>query len=239
MQPNNVRQHGFTLLGLLFLVAVMGVGMAALGAMWHTAAQREKERELLFAGDQYRRAIESFWKASRKGEERLPKNLDELLEDPRFPNTVRHLRRLYPDPMTGSQEWGMVKGADGGIAGVHSLFDGKPFQRANFPPAYSEFAELPNYRAWVFRFAAGAPTEAAAATDAALSEATPADAQNTNDPSRQGEQSDTPEWMKKAGACHANRIQGNLACQAISGEAARTQCANAVSRQFSECLAAR
>jgi len=32
----------------------MGVALAALGTMWHTASQREKERDLLFVGDQYR-----------------------------------------------------------------------------------------------------------------------------------------------------------------------------------------
>jgi type II secretory pathway pseudopilin PulG len=50
-------QRGFTLLGLLFLLAGMGVAMAALGTMWHTASQRDKERDLLFVGDQYRQAI--------------------------------------------------------------------------------------------------------------------------------------------------------------------------------------
>jgi len=148
------RQGGFTLLGLLFLVAGLGVAMAALGTVWHSAAQREKERDLLFVGDQYRRAIESFWSVPlpEGTPRRLPKHFAELLLDPRFPNTVRHLRRLYRDPMTGGAEWGLLKGPDGGIAGVVSLSDGKPFKRANFPSAYARFEDAQSYRDWVFQF---------------------------------------------------------------------------------------
>lgn len=147
-------QDGYTLLGVLFLVAGLGVGMAALGTVWHTAAQREKERDLLFVGDQYRRAIESYWTIPLPAGavRRLPKNFSELLADPRFPNTVRHLRRLYRDPMTGEIEWGLVKEPDGGISGVYSLSDGKPFKRSNFHVAYGDFQEAESYREWVFRF---------------------------------------------------------------------------------------
>lgn len=148
------RQRGFTLLGLLFLVAGLGVAMAALGTVWHTAGQREKERDLLFVGEQYRRAIESFWTTPLPvgTPRRLPKDFAELLLDPRFPDTVRHLRRAYHDPMTGSTEWGLLKGPDGGIAGVYSLSEGEPFKRANFPVAYGQFGEAQTYRDWVFRF---------------------------------------------------------------------------------------
>ena len=163
-------QGGFGLLGLLFLVAGLGVAMAALGTMWHTAAQREKERDLLFVGDQYRRAIESFWTVPLPvgTVRRLPKNFSELLTDPRFPNTVRHLRRVYRDPMTGTSEWGLLKGPDGGIAGVYSQSESAPFKRANFPAAYDQFEEAQRYRDWVFLFdaekAAGAAGQGAKGT---------------------------------------------------------------------------
>ncbi|MBU1223084.1 MAG: type II secretion system protein [Gammaproteobacteria bacterium] len=149
-----IRQRGFTLLGLLFLVAGLGVAMAALGTVWHSAAQREKERDLLFAGDQYRRAVESFWNVPLPvgTPRRLPKNFAELLLDPRFPQTVRHLRHLYRDPMTGDAEWGLLKGPDGGISGVLSLSDGTPFKRANFPSDYARFEDAQSYRDWVFQF---------------------------------------------------------------------------------------
>lgn len=170
-------QAGLTLLGLLFLVAGMGVALAALGTMWHTAAQREKEKELLFIGNQYRHAIESFWNKS-PGVKRLPKDLDELLSDPRFPNTVRHLRRVYRDPMTGSSEWGLVKEAVGGISGVYSLSEGKPFKTAGFSASDDAFREATSYREWVFRFDFGkaekdAQKAAASAKPAASAAAAP------------------------------------------------------------------
>jgi type II secretory pathway pseudopilin PulG len=132
----------------------MGVAMAALGTLWHSAAQREKERELLFAGNQYRRAIESFWTRPLPAgtPRRLPKDFGELLSDPRFPDTVRHLRRAYRDPMTGSAEWGLVKETDGGISGVYSLSADKPFKRANFPAGLEDFLEAETYGDWIFRF---------------------------------------------------------------------------------------
>jgi type II secretory pathway pseudopilin PulG len=148
------RQAGFSFLGLLFLLAGLGVALAALGTMWSTAAQREKEQDLLFIGDPYRRAIESFWKIPLPvgTPRRLPKNFDQLLEAPRFPNTVRHLRRVWRDPMTASTEWGLVKEPDGSISGIHSLSTSQPFKSGNFPPEYEQFREVGSYRDWVFRF---------------------------------------------------------------------------------------
>ena len=35
----------------------MGVALAGTGMVWHTQVRREKERELLFVGNQFRRAI--------------------------------------------------------------------------------------------------------------------------------------------------------------------------------------
>lgn len=147
-----MRQNGFTFIGILFLIAGLGVAMAALGTMWQTLSQREKERELLFIGDQFRLAIESFWKAPAGGIKRLPKDFDEMLSDPRFPNTVRHLRRVYRDPMTGDVAWGVVKEPDGGITAVYSLSEGKPFKTAHFPATYAGFEKAQTYQDWVFFF---------------------------------------------------------------------------------------
>lgn len=234
-------QSGFTLLGLLFAIAIMGMSLAAAGTLWHTASQRQKEQELLFAGDQYRRAIESFWNMPlpEGTPRRLPKTFDELVEDPRFSHTVRHLRRIYPDPITRSVEWGVEKGPDGGIAGVYSLSEGKPFKKANFPSLYQAFDGQPAYRDWKFIFVAGNPVAAAVASDAALPAGAPDGAANENSATAEIESPADTERRNKVGACHAARIQGNLACQAVleqSGQAAWSACANPVSAQFSKCM---
>ena len=151
MRLQHPRQQGVTLLGLLFVIAGISIGMTATATLWSTAVQREKEQELLFIGNQYRQAIESFWQKP-SGIQRLPKNFDELLEDPRYPDTVRHLRKLYRDPMTGSTEWGTVKGNDGGITGVYSMSTEMPMKRGNFPVIYQDFKEAKSYQEWIFRF---------------------------------------------------------------------------------------
>src|SRR5207244_6294275 len=58
------KQAGFTIIGILIIVAVMGAGLAATGTLFSHAAQREKERELLFAGNQIRQAIASYYRRS-------------------------------------------------------------------------------------------------------------------------------------------------------------------------------
>ena len=55
-----IAQRGFTYVGLLLAVALAGVALAAAGTLWSTVAQRDRELELLFVGDQYRRAIGSY-----------------------------------------------------------------------------------------------------------------------------------------------------------------------------------
>jgi hypothetical protein len=153
------------LVGLLFMLVALGVAMATLGTVWHMAAQREKEKELLFIGEEFRHAIASYWQAGPLGQRRLPKEIEELLRDPRFPNTVRHLRRIYRDPMTGSLEWGVVKDESGAILGVYSRSDRAPIKQAGFTKEQAEFEQASSYRKWVFQFqpdqAGGKPAEPA------------------------------------------------------------------------------
>lgn len=149
-EPSCERQRGFTLLLLLFLIAGFGVALAALGTLWHTHVQREKESELLFVGDQYRRAIESYYRQTPGTVKKYPPDFAALLQDPRFPLPVRHLRRLYRDPVSGSEEWGVLKAADGGILGVHSLSQAEPRKKAGFPARYSSFEGKRTYSEWQF-----------------------------------------------------------------------------------------
>jgi type II secretory pathway pseudopilin PulG len=103
----------------LFFVAIVGVGLVAISTVWSTAAKRDREAELLFIGRQFQIAIASYFKAS-PGAKQLPESLDDLLEDKRFPNVRRHLRKIYIDPMTRRPDWGLVK-VGSRIAGVYSL----------------------------------------------------------------------------------------------------------------------
>lgn len=133
------------------MVAVMGVGLASVGNVWQTTAKREKEEELLFIGDEFRRAIASFYSQTPAGQvPRYPRSLDELVQDSRFPTPVHHLRRIYRDPITGSTDWGLVKTPDGGIQGVHSLSPAMPLKTSGFRDIDEDFAGKPRYDEWVF-----------------------------------------------------------------------------------------
>lgn len=144
------RQRGFTYIGALVLVALLGIGLAAAGQVWHTAQKREKERELLFIGQQFRLALYQYAKQTPDKGKRAPSSLEELLRDPRHPVTLRHLRKIYPDPMTGTAEWGLVKGPGGEILGVHSLSAEEPLKKANFALADRRFEGTKKYSDWVF-----------------------------------------------------------------------------------------
>ncbi|MBF8745190.1 MULTISPECIES: type II secretion system protein [Pseudomonas putida group] len=140
---------GFTYLGVLLLIAVSSVALAASGTLWSSVAQREHERQLLWVGGQYAQALRSYYRAS-PGLAQYPQELTDLLVDNRFPEARRHIRRLYPDPITGSDEWGVVRAIDGRITGVHSRSDATPFKRSGFDSQWSGFEGLEHYSDWQF-----------------------------------------------------------------------------------------
>ncbi|WDY60110.1 type II secretion system protein [Pseudomonas sp. PSKL.D1] len=140
---------GFTYLGVLLLIAVSSVALAASGTVWSSVTQREKERQLLWVGGQYAQALRSYYRAS-PGLAQYPQDLADLLEDNRFPQARRHIRRLYPDPITGSDDWGLLRAIDGRITGVHSKSDATPFKRGNFDTQWSGFEGLEHYSDWQF-----------------------------------------------------------------------------------------
>ncbi len=138
--------RGFTYVGMLIFVALAGAGMAAFGELASHAAQREKEAELLFRGNAYRAAVESYYRK----EQRYPQSLEQLLEDKRFPMPVRHLRRLYADPMTGAPDWALVEAPGGGFMGVHSRSEDAPIKTGNFSVKDQVFADAQRYADWKF-----------------------------------------------------------------------------------------
>ena len=144
---NAGKQKGFTYVGFLIVVALSGAGLAAYGEIASHQAQREKETELLFRGEQIRNAIASYYRK----EQRYPQALAELLEDKRYPMPVRHLRRLYRDPMSGEADWGVVEApGNGGIMGVHSRSEAEPIKSGNFSEKNQEFAKATKYAEWTF-----------------------------------------------------------------------------------------
>jgi hypothetical protein len=139
-------------MALLVFVAVMGIGLGATGVVFHQQAQREKEKQLLFAGDQFRRAIGLYYENSPGSVKRFPPTLNDLLQDERYLTVQRYLRRIYFDPMTGQADWVLIPAPDGGIMGVHSALAGRPIKMEGFPPGYEAFKDKESYAEWKFQY---------------------------------------------------------------------------------------
>lgn len=141
-------QRGSSYIGVLLLVAALGVGLARAGADLVVQERREREAALLVIGAQFQAAIARYYDSAPGG--RYPSALSDLVEDNRSGATLRHLRRVYADPLDSSSEWGLVAGPDKTIVGVFSQAPGQPIKQANFPPGYEGFNEKSSYAEWIF-----------------------------------------------------------------------------------------
>jgi type II secretory pathway pseudopilin PulG len=131
---------------------MIGLALAAVGEVASTAAQREREAQLLWVGHEYRAAIRRFFRQRRA----FPHALEELLgAAPDAPVQVRYLRRLYPDPMTNAVDWVLVTAPDGGIMGVASSSKRAPLKTGHFDDADQDFADAKSYGDWKFTFLPG------------------------------------------------------------------------------------
>jgi len=145
------RQHaGFTYLVLMILVAILALATSATVMLGSVAQRRQTEQRLLDVGDLYRQAITSYLNSSPAGNRSYPGSLSDLLKDPRYPGIRRHLRQLYPDPITGKKEWGVVPAPGGGIMAVHSLSEAKPIKTAGFAAENQLFEGKLRYSEWAF-----------------------------------------------------------------------------------------
>jgi type II secretory pathway pseudopilin PulG len=83
---------GHAMVALLVGLNVLAILMAVAMPVWSQLARREKEAELVFRGEQYKRAIGLYQRRSGPGT--LPPSIDVLVNQ-------RFLRKAYKDPVTG------------------------------------------------------------------------------------------------------------------------------------------
>lgn len=159
---------GFALAALLVAIAVMSVMLLVALPTWRHLAQREKEAELVFRGEQYGRAIALY---QRKLGGAFPPTIDILVEQ-------TFLRQKYKDPITGddfmpvyaNSQAGMAAmqqtpatiaspgagsgtGTANGIVGVVSKSKAKSIRLYNGRDRYDQ---------WVFTYMTGQPQQAVA-----------------------------------------------------------------------------
>lgn len=143
--------RGFTYVGLIVLVAIIGLVTATTIKLGALMQRRAAEEALLEVGAAFGDALKSYANASKPGQRLTPASLEELLLDPRFPTPRRHLRQIYADPITGKAQWGLLRGVDKiGIVAVYSLSTDKPIKLANFDPRFIGFDNRQRLSDWKF-----------------------------------------------------------------------------------------
>lgn len=93
------NRRGYTLVALMVGITVMMIVIAAILPLASAEAQRSKEEELIFRGLQYAEGIRTF----RRRYGRYPNSLKEMYEI-----RPRTLRKLWKDPITNTDDWGLI-----------------------------------------------------------------------------------------------------------------------------------
>jgi type II secretory pathway pseudopilin PulG len=144
------RCGGFSYVALLILIAVLAVVATTTLQAGASVQRRHAEEDLLRVGAEFERALASYKAATPAGASPWPQQLDDLLADPRYAGARRHLRNVRADPLSGTQDWGIVRGPDGGIVALHSLAKGRPIKVSGFAPGQQRFENAENYAQWRF-----------------------------------------------------------------------------------------
>jgi hypothetical protein len=100
-------ESGYILLIVMMMATLLLISLAAAVPSIYVEGQREKEKELIFRGEQYSRAIILFHQKFN----RYPSSVKELLHT----NNLSFLRQAYPDPMTKSGKWRFIHATANGV----------------------------------------------------------------------------------------------------------------------------
>jgi type II secretory pathway pseudopilin PulG len=148
MNASRRPQDGFTYMGLLVAIVIMGMLLTVASRVWAVSEQREREAQLLFVGGEIRTAIGRYFAVGGQ----YPQSLQDLLDDKRSPVPRRYLRRIYYDPMTNTTDWNLVPAPAGGIMGVSSKSLLKPIKRTGFSSDDAALEANECYCTWQFVF---------------------------------------------------------------------------------------
>ncbi len=111
----NTHRHyaGFTYVWALIAVAVTSAALAAGAQLASARAARERQAEYAWVVAQYQLAIRSYSQATIATPSGSLQNLQQLVRDERGGVVRRHIRQLYPNPLTGQVDWQLRLGATG------------------------------------------------------------------------------------------------------------------------------
>jgi type II secretory pathway pseudopilin PulG len=95
---DQTTQRGFTYLGVLMAVALLGLGLALTATVWSKQAERQQAAEAEWVLKQYEQALRSYYFAATGSTRSMPERLEDLTLDSRYPQPMRHLRKAYLVP---------------------------------------------------------------------------------------------------------------------------------------------
>lgn len=102
-------EEGYTLVALLALMTIMALIMTAAAPSIRQQAQREREQEAIFRGEEVAQAIGFYFKCTRT----LPISMDQLLEGAPCQGRTKKLQVLRPeaavDPLSSDGQWRLVQ----------------------------------------------------------------------------------------------------------------------------------
>jgi type II secretory pathway pseudopilin PulG len=137
--------RGFGYIALLVAIVIIGISTTAVVRSGSNIARHDREKELLFRGDQYRTAIGLYLKANAA----FPQSIDDLLKDPKTV-TKHYLRQRYKDPISGEDFVEVRDPMTHRIIGVYSPSEKEPFKKANFSEQNKDFEGKTMYSEWQF-----------------------------------------------------------------------------------------
>jgi type II secretory pathway pseudopilin PulG len=89
------------LLVLIFMMAMIAIGLAIAAPRIAQSIKREREVEMIHRGEQYARAVKRYYKKFG----RYPTRIEELENT----NNLRFLRKRYKDPLSQDGKWRLVR----------------------------------------------------------------------------------------------------------------------------------
>lgn len=118
-------EGGYSLVALLLVMSLLALFAAAASENVRQQAQREREKEAIFRGEQVSDAIRAYYRyKGAQGTTSLPTSIDDLLDGiPRGTKKLQILRvEAAKDPLSSSGEWKYIEPTSQDLAGfVKSL----------------------------------------------------------------------------------------------------------------------
>jgi type II secretory pathway pseudopilin PulG len=116
-------EGGYALVALLVVMSLMALFAMSAALDVKQQAQREREKEAIFRGEQVANAIRSYYRSKgSQGTNSLPTDMEQLLDGIQIPGRTKKLQILRvaaaKDPLSNSGEWKLIGPTSQDVAGL-------------------------------------------------------------------------------------------------------------------------